>query len=208
MPAHPIKKLPYRKPKIINLEKRVKNLEKIEQDESKYVDFPGNVAGVPAAGATQCINALGQGDSASNRTGNSVVGKNLQVKLTVQQTGATANQTVRVIIFLDKQPNGALPAVGGAGGVLQTAGNYQAFLNDGARARYRILMDKTFSVQTSGPSIINYKKFIPLRDIQTRYGQNLGTVADIQTNALGILYIGDTSLSTLTYNIRYRFVDN
>lgn len=202
----PPKNTMYKKKKQ-SLTKRVSNLEKIERDESKYIDFAGNIAGVPVAGATQALNVLAQGDAANTRTGNSVVGKNLQVKLTMQQAGATPSQSVRVIIYLDKQPNGALPSVGGAGGILQTA-VYQAFLSDGSRARYRILMDKTFSVQTSGPSIINYKKFIPLRDLQTRFGQNLGTIADIQTNALGILYIGDTALSTLTYNIRYRFVDN
>lgn len=190
--------------RVAKIEKKVKKIERRENVESKFLDTFGNIATLPATGTVVALNAMSQGDGASARTGNSVIGKSIQLKCTAQQAGVTANQSVRIMLVRDEQCNGALPAVAT---LLQSAA-YQSYLNDGNRQRFRILMDKTVSVSTSGPAIVNVKKYINLKDKVTRYVSNLGTIADVVTGAYYFVFLGDTSLSTLTYNIRFRFLDN
>lgn len=94
--------------------------------ESKYLDTSGSTV---AAFIVQPLCLMQQGDSAITRTGNSVIGKNLQVRFSIQQTGATPNQSMRVMLVLDRQPNQGAAPIAGANGILAST-SFQAFPGD------------------------------------------------------------------------------
>lgn len=169
------------------------------------------------------------GADMTNRIGRKIRVESLYVRgsLAVQaavQTPLTLNnvpaQAARMIILWDAQPNGALPAVTD---VLATSSPYSQ-LNLNNRERFKILADKVFtfdpwfynSVASSyaygaGKTIIPIKKFLRLNQEIIFNGTNGGTVADIASNNLVMLWVG-TQLAGTTdlvavLSTRVRFSD-
>lgn len=165
------------------------------------------------------LNGLVPGTAATQRIGQNVSIKSIEVKLRMQVTPATGvDQFVRVIIALDRQPNAAAPVIGDL--LIGTSVTAPRNLNN--RKRFKILMDKPYAMGgilngagtgSQTPNLRMLKKYIKFkRPIVTEYNTgNAGTVADIASNSLylftlGTEVAGNTDTNMLGY-IRIRYTD-
>lgn len=186
--------------------------------EWKYSDTQVNIDLSTTPGYV-LLNGLVPGTAATQRIGQNVSIKSIEVKLRMQVTPATGvDQFVRVLIAVDRQPNGAAPVIGD----LLTATSVTAPRNLNNRKRFKILMDKPYAMggilngagsgsQTSNLRMVKkYMKF--KRPIVVEYNTgNAGTVADITSNSiymftLGTEAAGNTDTNMLGY-IRIRYTD-
>lgn len=117
-------------------------------NEKKVLTFTGNIA-VSAAAAFTLLTAPVQGSDFVNRIGRRIIVKSVFVRgyiqtegsLTQAAAGAPAQQC-RLIILVDMQPNGAVPAITD---ILEgVAPHYQLNLNN--RDRFKILRDTTYEL--------------------------------------------------------------
>lgn len=132
----------------------------------------------------------------------------------------TISQQARFILFIDLQPNGAAPVVTD---VLNTA-DPTSHLNLNNRDRFRVVKDKTFVFDplrvdpAVGPvsfnrTIYNFKCYKKLRLEVIFNGTNGGSIADINSGALYMFWIGSAAAGTGTdsnaiLSTRVRFDDN
>jgi len=167
---------------------------------------------------TSSINLIAQGVTEKTRVGRKCVIKSVnwrgQLSLSAGST-VGSSQTVRMMVVLDKQANGAAPTVTG---VLETA-NYQSFNNLANKGRFRTLSDATYAMNvqaaagdgTSNDSanvLQNFAFFKPC-DISLEFTGAAGTIDELTSNNLFILMITGTagSLIALDSQIRLRFTD-
>lgn len=151
-----------------------------------------------------CLNDVAQGTSAITRIGRKILMKSILVQGALTNTSGQA----RILIVYDKQTNGANPA---ATDIL-TSNTLMAAQNLDNRDRFIILadiypfaQDENLGNQNTGS--LQYKRYIKC-NLETIYGSNVGTVADIEsggvfmlTNCNGGTVGGETGLQ------RTRFVD-
>lgn len=128
----------------------------------------------------------------------------LEVDATLAAVSVTGQQA-RCMIVYDLQPNGAAPSITD---ILNTA-DPASHLNLNNRDRFRILVDKEYtfdpysSVQTAtqaqlcfGRTIYNMKLYKKLNLDMVFNAVNGGTVADIASGALYMVWIGSATAST------------
>lgn len=156
-----------------------------------------------------CLNDVAQGTSATTRLGRKILMKSVLVQGTLTNTTAQG----RILIVYDRQTNGAAPA---ATDVL-TSNTIMAVQNLDNRDRFIILadiwpyaQDETLCGEVSGAGSagpMGYKRYIKC-NLETIYGGNAGSVADINsgglfmmTNCNGGTVGGETGIQ------RTRFVD-
>lgn len=173
------------------------------------------------------LNGIAQGTGYDQRIGRNIMVKSIHVKWKL--TGAPHNETaasfspgaiIRVIIFVDNQPNGELASVPGDFLVASAPGKYPlAHLNMANSARFRVLFDKRYCVANanaddrSGWKFIVYDETYQKMNLKITYSNtSTGTISDIETNAIYAYVISDIidgdNLPVLEMNARIRFVDN
>lgn len=166
-----------------------------------------------STGAMTLLNGLQPGTGASQRIGMKVAIRSLEFKGQVRVTAATGvDQIQRYIILLDRQANGAAPA---ALTDFLTGGVYYSLRNLANRRRFKAIHDRMFSLNASGEpdSQRCWKFYIKFRKpiiVEFNAG-NAGTVADIVTNSLYLMSLGQapagaTAGSILGY-CRLRYTD-
>lgn len=119
------------------------NVEKKQVDTS--ITAPGTA--IPVAGAANAILLTGvaQGDTDDTRNGNKIKLSALSIKANffrLAVAGSTANPTVRMIVFNDKNSNGVAPAIADLLDATSIIGRYNP---DNAGSRFKILHDKRYS---------------------------------------------------------------
>jgi len=157
--------------------------------ELKYVDtaFQDNV---PDVGKLVLMNGLAPGTGASERIGKKVVIKNCLIRMVLgvpTNTGATPlNGFVRIMMVADKQANAAAPTVAS---ILQAVSAI-APINMDNRDRFVVLYDYQTTIDQLGSRAgVAVKKYKTL-NITTAYNAGVsGTIADIITNSVYLLYI-------------------
>ncbi len=170
---------------------------------------------------TSSLVLIGQGVTESTRIGRKAVLKSIGWRARVQlgsteATVLTTPETVRFLLVLDKQCNGAAPAVAGANGLLESA-NYQSFNNLTNKGRFSVLADKTLVLNpqaASGNGSANdtgavTKTFSVFKkcDIPVEYS---GTAApsvidEVRTNNVFGIMITETANASLTLDSKFRF---
>lgn len=195
--------------------------------EKKYVDTTVTSGSVSTTGGLSLLNGIAVGNTVNTRVGRKIIIKSIQWKgnVAVEQGADLAVsqlapvQSVRFMVLIDKQPNGATFATTD---LLQTNSVF-APINMAYRDRFIVLKDKLLNLgfvastatagQVSGagnPQVIvnGYKKC----SFPVVYGADAGaTVADISSNALyffvlGSVVAGETD-STCNIYFRVRYVD-
>lgn len=189
--------------------------------EKKSLD--GNNANyvVNAAGTITLLNGCIAGSQMYNRTGRKIHLKSLQMRGALFPAGNVTFTDVRIIIFYDKQTNGAAPAVVDVINSVNQAGVASSTVLDGLnlnnRDRFQIIRDKhyTMGISTtlagsaqSDTSVYTVDDYIKL-DCETVYNAGAaGTVGDITTGGLFMLLIGDTTGQyAVDMGFRTRFTD-
>lgn len=190
---------------LINAEWKVKDL-----DSSTTPDTSGSV--IP-------LTFLAQGDTNGTRTGNSILPKLLSVRVrAILHASATAS-VVRVIIFRDKNYDGANPAVNE---VLEITGNenYLSFRNLDFSDRFVIYKDWTLNLDEADTidktRSANIKFNTPAKGtrrkkwIHIEYDDTSAAQASSKENQLLMLVLSNeaTNTPTVHYKTRFRYLDN
>ncbi len=189
--------------------------------EMKFLDVDIDDAVVSSTGTIQnggTINIIAQGVTESERVGRKCVIKAIYWKYEVDMPSTISIQTgsdvTRVILYLDKQANGATAAVTD---ILETA-SFQSFRNLANSQRFRILHDRVHVVtgwggsnaatEETGPNFKEFrfakKCYIP---IEYDNSASTGALTTIRTNNLGVLLISRGGVAGFTSKFRLRFSD-
>lgn len=128
----------------------------------------------PASGTLYNVTQVANGVDANSRIGRTVTATSFEWVASLSAY-ATAN-AVRMLIILDRQPNGAIPAVS----TILTSNTVAALQNPDTEMRFEILWDESVACMGSG-QIVHRK--IPLH-FETQYKGATSGTASIATNEL------------------------
>ncbi len=174
-----------------------------------------------AGGITPSLNLIAQGVTESTRVGRKCtllsLGWKFQMQLpAIDGTGAAPlAEVVRVLLYLDKQCNGAAAAVTD----LWEAANFQSFNNLANSGRFRTLMDRTYSLNyQSGsgsggaadndyPSVVVTDDFYTKLNLPIEFTAGTGAITEIRSNNLGVLLISQNGTAAFFSHLRLRFSD-
>lgn len=192
-------------------------------EETKWLHFDYTQVVDNTVGFVNTVNAMAQGDTRVLRTGNRIENVGLRCTMTIEPNGGATQATrVRVMLVMDKQPNGA----GITGGDLFPAGVaaanrfYADYNLNTIPRRYKVLWDRLFLLQneiagaTAAGAIIQVgqqAKYLRKRfrfKSKTRYNEgNAGTVADIITpNISWVLFSSQAAAQAPLVSISYDFM--
>ncbi len=165
-------------------------------------------------GIAAVINDIAQGTTESERIGRKCTIKSIQWRYDIlypQQSAVTGGDIVRIILYVDKQANGAVPAVLD---IMETA-DYQSFFNLANQSRFRILMDRTYAVNatagagngTANDTFSNFTQgqFYKRCNIPLEFSGTAGAITEIRSNNIGMFIISKVGLAGFTSQMRLRF---
>ncbi len=191
--------------------------------ELKFHDIDVNDASVAQNGTIvedSCC-GIAQGTTEAERIGRKCVIKSINWRFNISLIAATANtntaETVRLILYLDKQCNGATATVTG----ILESDNYQSFNNLANKGRFRTLMDRTYQLNSpsgSGRGTTDtlafgeysvddslYKKV----NLPIEFDSVNGVITEIRSNNIGVLILSkEGNIAVLDSKMRLRFSDN
>ncbi len=191
--------------------------------ELKFHDVDINDAATAATGEilnTGSVNLIAQNTTEIGRIGRKCVIKSInwrfQVTLPQQVDAAdiSGGDTYRLIMYLDKQCNGATAAVTG---ILEST-DFQSFNNLANKSRFRILMDRVYTLNrmvagTDGASTIGTPIFL-VNDsfykncnIPLEFDAAAGAITEIRSNNIGVMAITLNGTAALNSKLRLRFSD-
>ncbi|MFQ0997900.1 hypothetical protein [Gilliamella sp. CG33] len=188
--------------------------------EYKFHDVDLDDAVIVAAGAiTNSINLIAQGVTESTRVGRKCCIRSINwrynfflTEIVAQATPAPAD-ILRIILYLDKQANGATATVTN---ILKTA-DFQSFNNLANKGRFRILMDRTHvlnyaaaigvTASSDWPEVEYAGSFYKRCSIPIEFDSTAGAITEIRSNNLGVLLITRAGVAGLNSKFRLRFSD-
>lgn len=171
------------------------------------------------------LNGIQVGAGFFNRIGSKVEMKSLHIRGQLFNLATTVQDYLRVIIFYDRQPNGAAPTFADLMQSRDQAGtattSAKSEINLDQRDRFVILRDRqwqapsvtlTAGVQTNGPNFPgmdqewDINEFIKLNDLTTHYksSTNPTTIADINSGALYMTLVSDQAAGKWQYVVGFR----
>lgn len=189
--------------------------------ELKFHDLDINDADVAIGGTViaQSINLIAQGVTEVQRVGRKCVIRHIGWKFDVtipvdNGAGGEVGDVVRILLYLDKQCNGAPAALDD----LIETDSYQSFNNLSNKSRFRTLMDRTYQLSYPGgagngtandwneQTIVDsfYKKV----NIPIEFDGTTGAITEIKSNNIGVLILGKHGNAELQSKMRVRFSDN
>jgi len=201
---------------------------RIPRPELKAFDSSYQNTGFLTAGSTATINLPVAGTELYNRVGRHTYNKTLLFRGIINNTATAVQDTARIVIYYDRQPNGASAPLAA---VLQdsnpaSATSAYSNINLTNRDRFTILADiqldlpavvNTGGVLTNGPVMqdpirqtFNIKQFIKLKNVDTTYNTaNAGNVGDITTGAINILFVSNSNSNQWAcgWTTRLRYYD-
>ncbi len=187
--------------------------------ELKFHDLDIDDAVVSATGSITALscNLIAQGTSEIQRIGRKCTIKSINWRMTfalpTTATAASTSDVTRVILYHDKQCNGATATVTG---ILEST-DYQSFNNLANKNRFTTLMDKTVTNVCKAGSgrgttdtlsyadDIKEMTFFKKCDIPIEFDSVAGAITEIRSNNLGVLTISRSGLTTFASKMRLRF---
>lgn len=181
-------------------------------NELKFFDTNVDNATMAATGEVfPSVNLVAQGTGESQRIGRKLVIKSIDWKYTVSLPGGgAAADTVRIIIFVDKQCNGSAATVA----EILASTDYQSFNNLSNKGRFLTLCDKTFTLNrnagqlsSSYPEVRMDGTWHKTLNLPIEFDSTTGAITEIRSNNIGVLQIDATSQAKLDSVVRIRYVD-
>lgn len=183
----------------------VNTLRRFINTEMHFTDVTASVT-PSTTPALVLLNGISIGDTASTRTGQSIKMDRSDFRFTLAVNTTSVSNFVRVIVVMDRQTNATAMTIADLL-VVSTVVSPYSF---GSQNRFVPLFDETYALNVSGPGSIT--KVIGLNTNQhvTYNTGNAGTVADIVTNSVYLIYFSDqaTNPPSMLYYNRLWFVDN
>ncbi len=188
--------------------------------ELKFHDLDINDALVATGGtiAQVSCNNIAQGITEVTRIGRKCTIRSInwrfQLLLPTQTAGANTSDVVRVILYLDKQANGATAAVTD----IIEANDFQSFNNLANKSRFRTLMDRSYTMNATagggngstedyGETQIN-DTFFKKCNIPVEFDSTTGAITEIKSNNIGVLLLSHSGTTVFGSKMRLRFSDN
>lgn len=182
------------------------SIKKLVNVEYKYTDrsfnhTPGNT------GLVSMITNIAQGSDATERNGISILGKSIYIRgEAVINPASTTGSKARIIVFIDKNNQGAMPTVAE---VLETV-NINSALNMANGKRFWVLCDKQMDLNPAGNNQHSYMKYKKL-NIHLRYSGTGSAVTNLRDNNIFFLTISDQAAGnspTISCYSRFKYIDN
>ncbi len=191
--------------------------------ELKFHDVDLDDAVIDTAGTvTPTVNIIPQDVTEKTRVGRKCTIKSIgwRYRISLPEIDAVATpqlaDVVRVIMYLDKQANGATAAVTD---LLESA-NFQSFNNLANKSRFRVLHDAMYDLNyltlasdnaavVSSASINRSGEFFKKCNIPIEFDDTAttGAIGTIRSNNLGVLLISSAGVAGFDSKIRLRFSD-
>lgn len=176
---------------------------------SEVYRLDGSISGnADTTGFVVPLMAVAQGDGDGARTGNSILAKSLQIRVSVARAGANtsvANTVGMMIVRDNQQVADTSPTIAQ---VLESV-DPRAFLNSDTVGRFSILKRKTFDLDLNGNggSVFNWYKTWQFGH-HIRYNGTAGT--DIQREGLYLMVVGTEPTNAPSVNgfFRLSYHDN
>lgn len=191
--------------------------DRVSESESKFFDGSKAVITVTTGGLIldDSINEIVQGTSEKERIGRKCVINQIairgRVRLPAQTDELQADETIRLIVYQDKQTNGAAATVTQ---ILESAA-WNSFNNLANSQRFRILHTEWFDLNSQaggGPvgtdtsqSYAKYFEFYKKCNIPLEFDSTAGAITELRSNNVGILAIGFRGNAQIEYRWRVRF---
>jgi len=160
-----------------------------------------------------------QGITESTRVGRKICVTNINWHFRAALVGITAatsppnGDIVRVVIYLDKQCNGA---AAGVADILENT-HFQSFNNLVNKGRFRILMDRTYDLNyLAGSGITSSQDYCAVQindsffkrcSIPVEYSATTGAITEIRSNNIGIMLITEQGKANFESVVRIRYAD-
>ncbi len=186
--------------------------------EKKFHDVDLDDTVIASGGAiTASINLIPQGVTEITRVGRKATIRNInwrfKVTLPSSTTSGATSDVARVMMYLDKQANGAAATVTD---ILETA-DFQSFNNLANKSRFRILFDHNYDlVAPSGGgdgTTEDYGEFTVTDtmfrkvNIPIEFDSTAGAITEIRSNNIGVLLITAGGFGGFSSKIRLRYTD-
>lgn len=188
--------------------------------ELKFKENTWNQSPVSATGniVLSTVNNVAAGTGESERIGRRITIKSISIRLEAFLSNTTVvtntDDGVRIIVYHDKQCNGAAAAVTD---ILQSA-TYLAYNNLSNKNRFRILADKFIDISaqagaytgsaaafaTVGKTRSMYMKC----NMPVEFSSTTGAITEIASNNIGILCISSKARLNVNGNVRIRYADS
>ncbi len=196
--------------------------------ELKFHDIAIDDATIASAGTIQnagSVALIGQGITESLRIGRKLTIKSINWRYTINLpelddiADPGASDTVRIILYLDKQANGATALVTD---ILDTA-DYQSFNNLANKSRFMTLMDRTITMKYSTlgshgfaadtfaqVQVLHDGAFFKKCEIPMEFSGVAAPAAitEVRSNNIGVLLISSNGVAGFNSNMRLRFSDS
>lgn len=186
--------------------------------ELKFHDVTANVTGISTVGniAADSLNEIAQGTTESQRIGRKCTIRNMSMRFRFDlnpESAAVDNATVcRVIVYIDKQCNGATAAVTD---ILETA-NVYAYRNLANSGRFRTLMDRFYVLNAQNGTATSTGKYSVFGqmfwslNLPIEYSSTTGAISEIRSNNIGVMVIYDQNTVDADFEsyFRLRFSDS
>lgn len=156
-----------------------------------------------------------QGISESERIGRKVTVKRIsmkgQIELPEQTATSAGSDRLRIVIYKDKQTNGAAATVAD---LLQSA-DIDSFRNLENSGRFQFLYDKTIAINASAAAgngtandsfnIVRHMKWNKELNLSIEYSSTTGAITELRSNNIGVMCISDQGRATFLYSWRARY---
>lgn len=185
--------------------------------ETKFKDGNYDFGAVAVTGELQNMVLVPQDTTESGRIGRKITLTSCSVRLMIELPETDDDHDtadiLRVIVFIDKQANGATPA---CADILETA-TLLAFNNLANKGRFRTLADRRYEISSSTGSgngttdhfgaqrryeELHFKLNLPIE-----YSGTTGAITEVKSNNLGILVLSKEGVVNLVTKWRIRYLD-
>lgn len=164
------------------------------------------------------LNLVSQGTEADDRIGQrfTLVSVSLRFSILLPDTNVVTQtrDLIRIIVYVDKQCNGATPDVGD---LLTPVGPNVTIwpYNTSNSYRFKYLFDKTLAINSaSGPNSSNIwpevaKPFTIGKRLHIPIEMDIGaTITDVKSNNLAIFIVSENNRAQMSFTSRIRFTDS
>ncbi len=183
----------------------VKMLKRMINTEIHFTDAVASAQTMSSTPSLVLLNGISVGDTSNTRTGQSIKLDRLDLRFGISPNSTSILNFCRVLVVADKQTNAAAMT---AADLLVSSTPFSPY-SFGSQNRFICLFDETYAINYPN---LNLTKSVtlPTQFHVTYNSGNAGTVADIVTNSIYLMYLSDvaTNQPTISYYSRLWFIDN
>lgn len=184
--------------------KTARYLKGLVNAEKKYHDFTLSQSPDNSTGDSQFISNIAQGDGSTQRDGNQVRCKSLQLHLQALMNPAHDTTRVRFLLIRAKSGYGTAPSYT----LFMKQAKIDSFYNIDEIRNFKIVMDKTIQLTVDRPAV-ELHRFIKQNSV-LRYDGSSGSLSNQTANQYFLYTFSDvgSDLPSISGEARIRFMDN